>query len=192
MRKWLILLLALCATTASSAPAWTWVDANGTVHFSDRPVPGARQVELGGAQSFGAQTAADSAVRSSTGAPTEEPTGDSTTPYRSIDIVSPAEQETLWNIGGMLNVLVRFQPALLPGHRYDLVLDGQRRNVNTGAARVTLSEVFRGTHTLQVIVLDASGSELMRSPTRSFIVQQTSVQNPNSAIARPRPRPAGN
>ena len=42
------------------------------------------------------------------------------------------------------------------------------------------------------IVLDASGSELMRSPTRSFIVQQTSVQNPNSAIARPRPRPAGN
>ena len=33
MRKWLILLSALCGTTASSAPAWTWVDANGTVHY---------------------------------------------------------------------------------------------------------------------------------------------------------------
>ena len=29
MRKWLILLSALSATTVSGAPAWTWVDANG-------------------------------------------------------------------------------------------------------------------------------------------------------------------
>ena len=53
MRKWLILLSALSGTAASGAPAWTWIDANGTVHFSDRPEPGAAQVELAGAQGFG-------------------------------------------------------------------------------------------------------------------------------------------
>jgi hypothetical protein len=181
MRKWLILLSALC-TTASGAPAWTWVDANGTVHYSDRPVPGARQVELSGAQGFGAPATARSASPASSGDQTAAP-------YQNIDIVSPADQETLWNIGTMLTVQVRFTPALQPGHRYDLVFDGQRRNVNTTSTRVVLPDVFRGTHTLQAVAIDGAGVELMRSSPRTFFVQQTSVLNPNSANARP---PAGN
>jgi hypothetical protein len=94
--------------------------------------------------------------------------------------LSPAEQETLWNIGTALPVQVRFQPTLLPGHRYDVLLDGQRRNVNTVSTRVTLADVFRGQHTVQVVVFDAAGTEVMRSETRTFFVQQTSTQNPNS------------
>jgi Domain of unknown function (DUF4124) len=178
MRKWLILLSALSGTTASGAPAWTWVDANGTVHFSDRPVEGAQRVELAGAQFIGSRPPAATGPRAT--AP------DAQAPYQAIDIVSPADQETLWNIGTMLNVQVRFQPALQPGHRYDLVLDGQRRNINTTNQRATLPDVFRGTHSLQVVVIDSAGAELIRSPSRTFHVQQTSVQNPNSAIARPR------
>jgi hypothetical protein len=173
MRKWLILLSALLGTAASAAPAWTWVDANGTVHYSDRPVPGATQVELAGAQGFGS---APAPVRTTRGEPTDA-TG---APYQSVEVASPAEQETLWNIGSVLNVQVRFQPSLQPGHRYDLVFDGQRRNVNAASPRVALPDVFRGTHTLQVVVLDSAGNELMRSPPRTFFVQQTSVLNPNN------------
>lgn len=172
MRKWLILLCALAASGASAAPAWTWVDDNGTVHFSDRPVPGARQVEISGAQGFRTQ------------APTRAPRvlmppAATNAPYERVEIVSPAEQETLRNIGTMLNVQTSFVPALQPGHRYDLVLDGQRRNVNTTSASVVLPDVFRGEHTLQVVVLDG-GTEIMRSPPRTFFVQQTSALNPNS------------
>jgi hypothetical protein len=183
MRKWLILLSALSATTANGAPAWTWVDANGTVHFSDRPEPGARQVDLAGAQGFGS-----AAANRTTPRPTSA--GEPAAPYQGIDIVSPAQQETLWNIGTVLNVQVRFQPALQPGHRYDVVLDGQRRNVNTTSPRVALQDVFRGTHTLEIVAIDAAGAEVMRSAPRTFFVQQTSTLNPNSANARP--RPAGN
>ena len=176
MRKWLILFSALAGTAASAAPAWTWVDENGTVHFSDRPVPGARQVEISGAQSFVTQ------------APTVTPRalmpGDAANaPYESVTIVSPAEQETLWNIGAMLDVRTSFVPPLQPGHRYDLVLDGQRRNVNTMSTSVVLPDVFRGEHTLQVVVLDG-GREIMRSPPRTFFVQQTSALNPNSRTNR--------
>ena len=179
MRKWLILLSALSGTTASGAPAWTWVDANGTVHFSDRPVEGAqRGGARGRAVHWLAGAGGDGAARDRAAVLRRA--------YQAIDIVSPADQETLWNIGTMLNVQVRFQPALQPGHRYDLVLDGQRRNLNTTNQRATLPDVFRGTHTLQIVVIDSAGAELMRSPSRTFHVQQTSVQNPNSAIARPR------
>ncbi len=182
MRKWLILLSAFFGTPATGAPAWTWVDANGTVHFSDRPVPGARQLELGGAQPIG--SVPPPAVRSAP-RPTNQTTNQARVAYQ-IEIVSPAEQETLWNTGGMVSVELRSSPALQPGHRYDLVLDGQRRDLNTTSSRVDLTEVFRGAHTLQVAVIDGAGAELSRSSTRTFFVQQTSVQNPNSANARPR------
>ena len=172
MRKWLILFSALAGTAASAAPAWTWVDENGTVHFSDRPVPGARQVELSGAQGFVTQTSTR-APRAST------PGATPNAPYESVEIVSPAEQETLWNIGAMLTVRTSFMPPLQPEHRYDLVLDGQRRNVNTTSSSVVLPDVFRGEHTLQVVVLEG-GTELMRSALRTFYVQQTSALNPNS------------
>src|SRR5688500_5174802 len=182
MRKWLILLSTLLGTSASGVPAWTWVDANGTVHFSDRPVPGARQLELGGAPAPG--SAPPPAVGNPS-RPTTRPGEPARATYQ-IEIVSPAEQETLWNTGGMLTVALRSSPGLQPGHRYDLVLDGQRRNLNTTSSRVELTEIFRGTHTLQVVVIDGAGTELARSPSRTFFVQQTSVLNPNSANARPR------
>jgi len=174
MRKWLILLSALSGTAASATPAWTWVDAEGTRHYSDRPVPGAEQVELAGAQAFGSAGRASRAARA-----TGETTGAPGEAYQTVEVVSPAEQETLWNIGTALPVQVRFQPALQTGHRYDLLLDGQRRNVNTSNARVTLPDVYRGEHTLQVVVLDSAGKELARSPARVFFVQQTSTLNPS-------------
>ena len=174
MRKWLILLSALSGTAASAAPAWTWVDAEGTRHYSDRPVPGAEQVELLGAQGFGPTHA-----RAPRGAAQGTTAGAPGAPYQSIEVVSPAEQETLWNIGTNLPVQVRFQPSLQPGHRYDLLFDGERRNVNTATPRVTLPDVYRGEHTLQVVVIDADGTEVMRSPARVFFVQQTSTLNPN-------------
>lgn len=173
MRKWLILLSALSATSASSAPAWTWVDADGTVHFSDRPVPGARQVQIVGAQGFTTQQTAP--------APASVARESATTPaalYQVAEIVSPADQETLRNIGGALTVLVRFQPALRPDHRFDLALDGERQNLNATSSRVSLQDVFRGSHTLQLIVTDASGAEITRSAPRTFFVQQTSILNP--------------
>lgn len=171
MRKWLILLSALSAASASSAPAWTWVDADGTVHFSDRPVPGARQVEIAGAQGFTAPAAAPAnAVPARVARPGA--------PYQVVEIVSPADQETLRNTGGALTVLVRFQPPLRPDHRFDLALDGQRQNLSASSSRVSLQDVFRGSHTLQLIVTDESGTEITRSEPRTFFVQQTSILNP--------------
>ncbi len=159
------------------------MDAGGQVHFSDRPAPGARQVELTGAQGFGAP-AARPAPASTAGAPaTPSP---AQAPYRAINISSPAEQQTLWNIGTMLNVQIEMDPPLAATHRVDLILDGQRRNLNTASQQMTLPDVFRGAHTLQVVVIDTAGAEVMRSPTRNFFVQQNSIQNPSSPIVQQR------
>ena len=178
MRKWLILLSVLCVTSASAAPAWTWVDEQGQVHYSDRPVPGAREIDLAGAQSFGAPARA--ARR-----PIQSAEPQSAARYNTFNIVSPAEQETLWNIGGNLNVRLQLVPPLQAGHRVDLVLDGQRTNLNVRSLDLAVPNVFRGTHSAQAIVIDANDREVARSPAVSFVVQQTSIQNPNSPQRAP-------
>jgi hypothetical protein len=191
MRKCLILLFAFTVTSASGAPAWTWVDANGQVHYADQPVPGAKQIELSAAQSGGPrrqQQAEEATAR--TAAP--EKSAGAVARYQKFDIVSPKQQETLWNVGTVVNVGVEIDPPLQATHRLDLSVDGERRNLNTTSTELILNDVFRGVHVIQALVVDQSGTEVLRSVPTTFMVQQTSVQNPQADSptkpARPQPK----
>ena len=182
MRTWwlsfLALTIAAAAGPASAVTVWRWVDQNGVVHYSDRPVEGAERIELSGAQTFsGAPATGQAAARLSSPANAPE---QQAVPYRRFEIVAPAQQETLWNIGGTLAVTVQLEPGLLPGHRLDVYLDGERRNLDATTTQLTVPEVYRGVHTLQGVIVDDSGSEILRSLAVTFMVQQTSIQNPNN------------
>ncbi len=188
MRKWLILLSALSVTSASGAPAWTWVDANGTVHYSDTPVPGAKQIEVTGAQGFGTASRTQPRSSSTPGAANAAQTpAAATSAYRTFNILSPGQQETLWNIGTTLNVQIALDPRLQSAHRLDVLIDGERRNLNATSTELSVPDVFRGTHKLQAVIVDQGGTEVLRSLVTTFMVQQTSVQNPNAPLAKPRP-----
>src|SRR5262252_713795 len=191
MRKCLILLFALTAGAVHAAPAWRWVDANGQVHYSDTPVPGATQVELSGAQTFGSTSRQQSAPdKSSNPASSARPTAPAQT-YRAFNIVSPMQQETLWNVGTVVNVQVDLDPPLQSGHFLDMYVDGQLRNLNSTATSLTLDDLYRGVHTIQAVVVDGSGAQVVRSLATTFMIQQTSVQNPNndSSVKPQPPRP---
>ena len=191
MRKCLILLFALTATSVSGAPAWTWVDANGQVHYSDTPVPGAKRIELSSAQAFGSTQqrqpapTPDQPARPTT--PAEKPTGGAQR-YRAFNIVSPKQQETLWNVGQTVNIQVELDPPLQAGHHLDMYVDGERRNLNSTGTAFTLDDINRGIHTVQAVILDQNGGEVLRSLATTFMVQQTSVQNAQNP-QRPKPQP---
>jgi hypothetical protein len=177
--KWLILLSVLCASAAGAHTVWTWTDENGQVHYSDRPVPGARQVELRGAQAVVVAPAPTARA-----APPAEREPAESRPYRSVRVVSPAEQAVLWNIGGQLNVQIATDPALRADHRVDVSIDGERRNLNVASAQLVVPEVWRGEHVLQAVIVDAQGRELQRSDPVVFYVQQTSILNPHNPNVR--------
>jgi hypothetical protein len=194
MGKWLIVLPMLYATALAAEPAWTWVDASGRRHYSDRPIEGATRVDLPGAQGFATTRPAPTAqTPRGTTAP-----GSATTPtnaagaapsYRSFTITSPTHEETLWNIGAILNVQVGIDPGLQPGHRIDAYLDGQRVVIGEQSPQFTISDVFRGLHTMYAVIRDAGGRELRRAPEITFMVQQTSIANPVNPQRPPPPRP---
>jgi hypothetical protein len=185
MRKWLILAFLCQSGLAHAQAVWTWTDSNGTVHYSDRPVTGAREVQLSGPQTYTAPT------RGATPAATEQPQTPPPTSYRTLTIASPAADETFTNIGGTLSVRVALDPPLAAVHRIDLYVDGQRLGQETLTTSFTLVDVPRGTHTLQAVIVDAATrAVIQRSEVRTFFVQQTSAPNPQVQGPTVRPPPA--
>jgi len=179
MHKWLF-LMALLWTVAGAETAYRWVDEFGQVHYSDRPMPGASQIEL----VAGAPVQAPSPAAQ----PTRQPEPVSGPAYTGFNVLQPAQQETLWGTGGAVEVAVEIAPALLPDHHLGFYLDGQLTDLNSRNAQFQLEQVDRGIHTLQAVILDAAGAEVIRTLAVTFMMQQTSINfpsNPNNPNRAP-------
>lgn len=187
------LCLALPAAATAGAEVYRWVDTEGQVHYSDRPSPGADLVVIDVAPVGTTPVAGVSSTGRLPVATRDTPVAAA---YDSLAIQSPGQDETLWNIGGQLDVAVALQPALQAGHRLQLILDGQTvAELDAGVTRTRLTEVYRGQHTLIAKIRDASDTTLMQSAPVTFYVQQSSVArnppvtNPPPPVAQPRVRP---
>ena len=155
---------------ANGQTTYTWVDEDGQTHYSDLPFPGAVEVELARAQGFSAPLPA---TRALTRAADDSGPADA---YTAFNILQPGQQETLWNVAGNVQVALQLTPGLRLGHRLGVYLDGTLTNLGTGGPQFQLTDVVRGQHTLQAVVLDADGEEVLRSSPVTFIVQQTSIR----------------
>jgi len=174
MHKWLI-LMSLLWTVAAGQSAYRWVDENGQIHYSDRPAPGATQIELTTVQGYTAP-----AVTQIPSAPETATPPQPAQPYRTFNILQPTQQETLWNIGAVLDVALDLSPGLQAGHHLGVFLDGELIDLGTRVSQFQVQGVYRGLHTMQAVVLTDTGEEILRSLAVTFMVQQTSLQNPNN------------
>jgi hypothetical protein len=181
---WLTLLVTLPAG-ALADEVWRWTDEHGVVHYSDRPHPGAERLDIGAAQTFPALAPPPPAAPP---AAEREPVRQPLFAYTRFSVVTPAEGEVLWNIGGELNVELAVEPPLAPQHLVRVYLDGKEvKDVPQGNTQFTIGEVFRGERRLRIAVVDAQGRELASTDPVVFYVQQASLLNPN----RPQRAPGG-
>ncbi len=169
-RTILVLLGLLVMPHALADQAYVWTDEDGVVHYSDRPHPGAKRVELQ-APNTSRSPSRSSAEQSAEGDDAAEPAAPFR--YESLEVANPGPEETLWNIEGSLNVTLALTPALRPGHQIRVYFDGNPRLVNSTTFRI--DEVWRGVHNLQAEVLDETGNMMIRSRTNRFYVQQNTV-----------------
>jgi hypothetical protein len=162
-------LLLLMTMPVLAATVWKWRDANGVVHYSDQPVPGAEQVSI---QSSSTYTPAPVQDRASSQASS---TSASVT-YTNVEIWKPSAEETIANTVGLVGVGVRVEPALAAGHRLALYMDGRLvPGFPQQGTEYEMSEVERGAHTLVLAVIDAQGKQVTTSSPVQFYVRQPSV-----------------
>ena len=171
-RTILLLLGLFAAFSAIAGEAYVWTDENGVVHYSDRPMPGARRIELADPNT-GQSPAPRQREDASSETTDETPEDSGPVRYESLEVASPGAEETLWNIEGVLNVSLALSPALQPGHQVRVYFDGNPQIVQ--GTSFQLQEVWRGVHNLQAEVIDQNGQMLIRSRPNRFYVQQSTV-----------------
>ncbi len=167
----IVILLGLLASSSVLAQAYTWTDEDGIVHYSDRPQPGATEVDLSKFRAPQGNSLVRKRLPERSSITNDADT--STSRYESLAVASPSAEQTLWNIEGTLSVSLALSPALRGGHRVQVYFDGAPQDVS--GLSFQLQEVYRGAHNLQAEVVDQAGKVLIRSQPSRFYVQQTSV-----------------
>ena len=176
----IILIVAALLALPVAAQVYKWVDEDGVVHYTDRPVEGAEKVDLPESKSTTFRRpelpTSGPAARSSSGRDEGQEQGGA---YESFRIVQPSNEETLWNIGATLPVSLSLSPDLGQGHGIEVWFDGtELESPDPTSLSFTIPEVYRGTHTLRARVVDAGGRVLIQTDQITFYVRQTSVINP--------------
>jgi Domain of unknown function (DUF4124) len=189
-----ILVLASCLLAFASQAQesrkelWTWRDANGVVHFSDTPGPGATRVDLvvPGAPSGGA-TAPAPATASAVAKPPAAPG----TTYNRLEIWQPENGASFFEADATVSVRLRSDPAVAEGHSLRLYLDGKLVEGAENTLDYTLASLERGAHSITATISDAQGNEKIRSQPVVFHLKQNTIIAPRAVgpNLRPPPRP---
>jgi len=188
-----VLLLLGCLLTLpvqaqeTKRELWVWKDANGVTHYSDRPEPGAKKVEISQPAPppppARPATPVKSASQSSSAAT-------STVEYQSLEIWQPENGETFFGADATVNVRMRSEPELAAGDRLLLYLDGKLVEGDPTSLEYNLDALERGVHSLAAVILDASGKEKIRSEPRVFHIKLPTVVAPQAVGPSLKPQPA--
>ncbi len=165
MKRILATLLMLIAVPALAGQVYRWTDENGQVVFGDEPPRGvaAEPVEIRPPQTFKALPVPKPA--------TPEPATAAEKPraveYETVEILRPARDEAIRSNNGFLVISFRAKPNLAPEDHFEVVMDGKTVGTTRNQS-LALENVDRGTHTVEVHIVDGSGKQRAASDPVTF------------------------
>lgn len=176
-RSWVAFgLVALCgaASLAQAGAVYKWTDADGVVHFSDQPVPGAEKIftSTGASRGILGQPAP--------GAPAgEKPKARaSALALTSVAITAPARDETFTG-GQQVSVSLTVEPPLTANQTVAWTLNGSPLvNQAADATQFTIPDLPRGVYTLAATVQDSVSGDTKSAEPVTFNVVRPSLLSP--------------
>lgn len=160
----------LCAVSGY-AEVYRWKDEQGNLHFSDS-APQSHEFETVEIPPVLSVPAFKTPPEASF-VPEEKADSE---PYQSFSIVNPEHDSAIRSNAGDVMVNIAMQPPLRGNHNIVLLMDGNRA-AESRQSTFQLSNVDRGTHTLQAEVRNSAGKTLMTTDPVEFTVLRVSVLN---------------
>jgi Domain of unknown function (DUF4124) len=187
----LVATLAGCGAAAAAEPGssaagsnngatttYRWVDAQGVVHYSDTPQPGAQKLEIAPAQTFQPGPIPTTQSVGEVGPRADQYTCLITQPQPQQSIYAP---ETV-------PVSVQLSPDLRSGDHVQVSFDGAAVSpVDDSGLDFQIDMPVRGQHEVTATVVDSNGKTVCTSPAVTFYVRRPSVLTPQSPTAHPAP-----
>ncbi len=160
MRRLALFMLCCLYLLSAHAEVYKWFGSDGAVHFSDQPYPGAEKVEISPVQIVPAIRASGRGKAQQSGAAAG---------YDGFAFITPGNEQVIRSNDGTVNISMALEPPLRSGNgdRVTVKLDGVAMR---GPAPMSFKYpgLDRGTHTLQAIVVDANGKQLIQTDTVTF------------------------
>jgi hypothetical protein len=169
-RTWIALGLSALISPVLAAVVYKWVDADGVVHFSDQPVPGAEKITTTGGSTRGILSQPMPGGRSAPDKPKPHPVQHAT-------ISSPAPDQTFTG-GEQVSASLSVDPALAPGQTVSWTLNGAQVGESSNATQLMLPDLPRGTYTIAATVSDSGSGETISADPVTFNVVRPSVLSP--------------
>jgi hypothetical protein len=170
-RLWFALGL-FASFAAVAAVVYKWTDADGVVHFSDQPVPGAEKIVT----SSGTNNGVTAGARSGPAAELKAIPGTGLD-YAKLTIESPASEQVFFG-DEIVPVRLHLEPELQPNHSITWHLNGKQLDDQANTESFTLQALPRGTYAVAATVTDAVTGNSKSTESVTFYVRQPSELSP--------------
>lgn len=182
----LILILLSTAALAEQGKLYKWVDKNGEVVYSDKPLD-AKAEEITPPALQSTRPVKEKPKAAAAKDKDKKPAF----VYSDILITQPAMDENIHDNEGKVSIAVEVKPAFFStlGHTINIKLDGETVVSKSKVLSASLDNLDRGTHTLIAEVCDETGKVLKTSKGVQFHIHRVSRLHPKPNAPKP-PAPA--
>jgi len=168
-RTILLGFVALLLSLPVAAAVYMEKDAEGNTVFTDRPSSeNAKPIKLTPPSIYKAP-----AIPTPSDSPSTDQNNDAQG-YEFVTITHPADDSPIRENSGALEVNIDLIPALKPDHRFVLLLDGIPATEGQGTT-LRLQNIDRGTHTIQVQIVDDSNNVIISSESVTFHMLRVAI-----------------
>lgn len=163
-RSFLAISVLACIAFVNAGTVYKVVLDDGTVMYTDKPVPNSEPVSI-------QSTATNSIPALAQPIPTNTP---SQTPVESVavSIQSPAPDATIRNNEGRVTISANSSPQ--GSFAYQLWFDGIEVDTNSSGT-FSLKDVHRGAHQYFIVLKDNTGKTLASSDTQTLFMHKASA-----------------
>lgn len=173
MRSTAFLLFLLISLPLLAKDVYRMTTPEGEVIFSDTYQPGAEQIHINTGSEVPTPTDAGQAGAAGDQTGSAEAGG-----YQTFEIVQPENDATIRSNEGVVAVSLMLSPSLAEGDAIQIFVDGTKLKGELTSTQFTLNDLNRGTHSLEVKIVDAKGNTLKSASSVNFHLRKASIIKP--------------
>lgn len=149
-----------------------WIDENGKAHFSDTAIPGTQEIQVKNNNLLPAEEVNMEQIDSIANQLSLPQQDDVEVSYQAT-IISPEDDKPLHSNEGTIEIHVETEPAKKNTHKLQLYLDGKKLGSPQISSTMRALNIDRGTHQVQVELLDEKNKVLAKTQVVTVHLQRT-------------------